>query len=57
MSFQEAYHMSVFVYLYIADSILEDMLLLLDCLKFQKNCIPLQKQALATLAAMCESTG
>ena len=55
MSFQEAYHMSV--YLYIADSILEDMLLLLDCLKFQKNCIPLQKQALATLAAMCESTG
>ncbi len=34
-----------------------DMMLLLDCLKFQKDCVPLQKQALGTLASMCQENG
>ena len=34
-----------------------DMMLLLECLKFQKDCVPLQKQALGTLASMCQERG
>lgn len=45
-------HGHVFVHYTI---VCEDLALLLECLRLQKNCVSTQKQALTTLAAMCST--